>query len=428
MQPPDEDTFLWSTRGLMVVLASSVCGVGYLDRAAAGLLVVPMAEELGWSMEERGRILSAFFTGYICTQVPGGLLAQRLGPRRVLGTALALWSVAAIAAPEAADISPTLLFAALFVMGLVQGPMMPCVAALFASWVPRTERARAVTLTSVGGASGSVSAYYFAPWLAVVAGWRNAWRLFGWIGIGLSVAWFLLAKDSPSTPAASIEEDPAQGPGKAEAKSPLASLTNPKLRSGAAVAAYVAHAGQASAAYTLLLWLPTYLSRSFDMELEDISIYLTLPKVVEMVTAVYAGQFADGLLRRGFTCVQVRQLCTCVSLGISVVMLVLLASARDRLFAGGCICVLFPCMSVCNAGFQAAYLDIGGKDSSLILAFGNMLATLPGIASPIYGAWVLEATGSWHCLFYSVACVQVFAAVFFYKKFGVGQRADFIKV
>lgn len=112
MEPPDKDAFLWSARGLMVVLASTVCGVGYLDRASAGLLVVPMAEELGWSMEERGRILSAFFTGYVCTQIPGGLLAQRLGPRRVLGTALAMWSLAAMAAPEAADISPTLLFAA----------------------------------------------------------------------------------------------------------------------------------------------------------------------------------------------------------------------------------------------------------------------------------------------------------------------------
>jgi MFS family permease len=306
--------------------------------------------------------------------------------------------------------------------------MMPCVAALFASWVPRTERARAVTLTSVGGASGSVSAYYFAPWLAVIAGWRNAWRIFGWIGIGLAVAWFFLVKDSPNTPAASTEDDPAQPPGKVEIKSPLASLRNPMLRSGSALAAYVAHAGQSSAAYTLLLWLPTYLSRSFDLDLDEISIYLTVPKLVEMVISLYAGQFADGLLRRGFTSVQVRQLCTCVSLCISVILLVLLASARDLLFAGCCICVLFPCMSVCNAGFQAAYLDIGGKDSSLVLAFGNMLATLPGIVSPIYGAWVLEATGSWHCLFYSVATVQVLAAVFFYKKFGVVQRADFIKV
>merc|ERR1740121_53063 len=58
-------------------------------------------------MEERGRILSAFFTGYVCTQIPGGLLAQRLGPRRVLGSALAMWSLAAMAAPEAADISPS---------------------------------------------------------------------------------------------------------------------------------------------------------------------------------------------------------------------------------------------------------------------------------------------------------------------------------
>lgn len=120
LEKEQEESFYCSKRGSVVIMLGVVCAVGYLDRSVGGLLILPMGEELQWSMEERGRVLAAFFTGYIFTQIPGGILAQRLGARRVLGTALGVWSTAVVMAPWAAAISPNALCALLMVVGLSQ--------------------------------------------------------------------------------------------------------------------------------------------------------------------------------------------------------------------------------------------------------------------------------------------------------------------
>jgi MFS transporter, ACS family, solute carrier family 17 (sodium-dependent inorganic phosphate cotransporter), other len=44
-----------------------------------------MAKEFGWSSTTQGLILSSFFVGYLTTQVLGGVLADRLGGKGVLG-------------------------------------------------------------------------------------------------------------------------------------------------------------------------------------------------------------------------------------------------------------------------------------------------------------------------------------------------------
>jgi len=422
-QPLDDTSFVWSKRGLMVVMASAACGVGFLDRSAAGLLVVPMSEELGWTLDERGHVLSAFFSGYICTQIFGGLLAQRLGPRLVLGTAILLWSLATMIIPEAAVKSPQALFMALCTMGMMQGPIMPSMTALLSRWIPPTERARAISLTGVGVASGSLSAYYFAPLLAVVLGWRNVWRIFGCIGIIFAAVWFSLVRDDPSSSSSRLQgilaepeaDDKSQAfANRAEGKSMFAALRNPQLRSWPAAAVYVAHMGQTSGNYTLLLWVPTYFSRVFNLPIGELGIYLTAPKFVEIAVALYIGQVADGLLKRGYTIVQVRQLCICTSFCVSAMTFVVFAHAQQLALAACCVCILQACVPVCSAGFNASYLDIGGQDSGVMQSCGNMLASLPGIATPIFGAWVVARTGSWHGLFQTIAVLQMFAAAFFY--------------
>jgi len=40
--------------------------------------------EFNWSESQQGIILAAFFYGYVTTQIPGGMLAQRFGGKRLL--------------------------------------------------------------------------------------------------------------------------------------------------------------------------------------------------------------------------------------------------------------------------------------------------------------------------------------------------------
>ena len=79
------DVDLWaappttSTRKILVIatllfLSEVIC---YADRVAISVAVVMMKKELGYSESVVGSILSAFFFGYACTQIPGEFVSSR---------------------------------------------------------------------------------------------------------------------------------------------------------------------------------------------------------------------------------------------------------------------------------------------------------------------------------------------------------------
>ena len=62
--------------------------LNYVDRAALSIANPLIREELGLSIADMGLLLSAFLWAYAFSQLPGGALTDRLGPRRLLGLGL----------------------------------------------------------------------------------------------------------------------------------------------------------------------------------------------------------------------------------------------------------------------------------------------------------------------------------------------------
>lgn len=69
------------------------------DRLLMSVAIIPMSEEFGWSLTEKGYILSSFGIGYITTQVGGGHLAKLYGYENVLTCAVFVWSMATVMTP-----------------------------------------------------------------------------------------------------------------------------------------------------------------------------------------------------------------------------------------------------------------------------------------------------------------------------------------
>ncbi|MEM1063413.1 MAG: MFS transporter, partial [Planctomycetota bacterium] len=65
----------------------------YVDRACISVAKGDVQDDLGLSDQQIGWVFSAFALGYALFQTPGGWLADRLGPRRVLATIVIAWSV-----------------------------------------------------------------------------------------------------------------------------------------------------------------------------------------------------------------------------------------------------------------------------------------------------------------------------------------------
>ena len=100
----------WPRRYTVIILFALSTVLCYVDRVNISIAIIPLAHAKGYSDAERGLILSSFFWGYLWFQLPGGLLADRFGGKRVLGTGVALG----------------LRSFALSVLGTVQSMPLPC--------------------------------------------------------------------------------------------------------------------------------------------------------------------------------------------------------------------------------------------------------------------------------------------------------------
>src|SRR4029078_4308541 len=74
---------------VLCFLATFIC---YLDRTNISVTVIPMAQQFCCDPKREGTVLSAFFVGYLMTQILGGRLADRFGGKVVLGCGVLLWS------------------------------------------------------------------------------------------------------------------------------------------------------------------------------------------------------------------------------------------------------------------------------------------------------------------------------------------------
>ena len=92
----------WPRRYSISGLAIAAMFICYMDRVNISIAIIPMSQELGWDPEKQGLVLSAFFIGYLLTQVIGGRLADRFGAKVVLGLAVLTWSLFTFVTPIAA--------------------------------------------------------------------------------------------------------------------------------------------------------------------------------------------------------------------------------------------------------------------------------------------------------------------------------------
>ena len=78
-----------------------------------------------WTASRQGWLKSSFFWGYILLQIHGGSLAEKLGTRKVLGTALFITAILTLLTPLVAVWNVNLLLALRILMGVAEAVTFP---------------------------------------------------------------------------------------------------------------------------------------------------------------------------------------------------------------------------------------------------------------------------------------------------------------
>ena len=213
------------------------------QRNGLTLAIVRMQAELRWDRSTQGKLLAAFYFGYMAGQLPSGYIAARFGPRISVTVGLLCSSLLNLLLPLAAMHASWWAVAALRVlMGLAQSTFFPGFAALWSTWAPPMERSRlggsppagALTGACVCSALGGLQIEAHLPW--PIGGWTGVFGLWGCVGVAYAAAWWLLIADTPDDACESAARMRRTGCSSHEQKYIREALGDQLLASGARVA------------------------------------------------------------------------------------------------------------------------------------------------------------------------------------------------
>lgn len=191
-------------RWRIVLVLAIVAGVTYIDRLTLGIVAKFILDEYKLSTQSMGWILGAFSLGYAVFHVPGGWLADRYGPGRVLAGAILWFSIftaltaVAPSLPIVNLLGPVWAFAIVrFTMGLGEAAALPVGNKMMAYWLGEKELAFGTSIFLAGVGAGGVFAPFFISWLIKHWGWRASFFVSGAVGTALAIICYTYVTSRP---------------------------------------------------------------------------------------------------------------------------------------------------------------------------------------------------------------------------------------
>lgn len=363
----------WPERVRVVFLCFVSMILCNCDRINVSVAILPMADHYGWSQTTVGIVQSAFFWGYVLTQVPGGYVADRFGGKQVLAVGVVSWSLMTVLTPLAASSGLGVLLLARALLGIGEGVAMPAMNNMVSKWVPKTERSRSLSLVYSGMYLGSVIGLWLCPGLIAQFGWPSVFYFFGALGFVWWVAW---QTGVSATPELSQTISPRElrfirsgrdAQGTPANASPADIPWRRILGSSATWAIIVAHFCVTWGYFVLLTWLPTYFNKQLGFNLAASSFLSIVPWLAMFISANVGGIIADTLLARDWSITTVRKLMQTIGFLGPALFLSLVGSTTNPAHA---VCYMTAALgfgSFSQSGVYSNHQDIGPKFTGTLL-------------------------------------------------------------
>ncbi|MGH7337482.1 MAG: ACS family MFS transporter, partial [Myxococcota bacterium] len=386
----------------------------YVDRVNISLAIVAMTKEFGWNKTTSGFVMSSFFIGYLLTQVPGGLLASRLGGKHVLAFGVLFWSLFTALTPPAAYAGFAVLIAARIAMGMGEGVTFPAIYALFARWVPANRRSRAAGLVFSAIPLGVVSAQLATPLLVTGFGWPWAFYVFAVLGPLWWLVWQPLTASTPAEHPRVSEAELRELEGEAGAATPVAAPSTRALLGNTAVwAIVIGHFCSNWSGYVILSWAPFYMLERFCVDYHAIGLYVMAPSIISFLFLNGAGALGDALISRGLSVTAVRKLMQTIGFGGQTTALFALTQVQTAEAAVAVMCASALFGAAVAAGFACNHLDVAPRHAGAVMGLSNTAGTIPGVIGVTFSGWLVDVTGSWSIVFLTAAGIKLFGLAFF---------------
>jgi MFS family permease len=157
-------------------------------------VVVPV---LNMKMAQAGAFMGAFYFGYIITQIPAGLLADRFGVRVILAASLVIEGLSTFGMGYISTYDAG--FALRFITGLGAGAVYGACARSLMEWFEPKERGIAFGIMLAGPSGGILLSSVIVPPLNAWIGWQGAFQTVGLATIAVGIVIYFLVRSSETT-------------------------------------------------------------------------------------------------------------------------------------------------------------------------------------------------------------------------------------
>ena len=376
----------------------------YLDRSLLPMALPFIGQEFQLSPTLMGVAASAFFVGYAAMQIPGGLIADKFGPRTTITVGVACWSLFSLLTGTATNLKHLISLRILF--GIGEGVHPPAAFKALSAWFPASERARANGFVMSSNALGPMIAPMLIAAVIGAFGWRSVFYLVSIPGflIAFAVYWYLRDRpaEHPQMTARELSEIGVEG--RKEERLGLPEL----LRYKALWQLFFIYMTWDVTWWGFQAWLPSYLLKGRGFTLFATGAVATLPYAAGFAGLLIAGYISDWTGKR-------KPVLMTLLLGNALFML-LTATATNTTMAVIFLTVTGFFLSAIHGPFWSLPMELLPTNvmgySSGFLNTGGQIA---GIASPIVIGALIQWTGHYDAGFVfmaasaSVSALLVFA-------------------
>ena len=356
--------FRWLVLGVFVLSSA----INYLDRQTLAMLAPVLRAEFRLSNTDYGLILAAFSVTYAVSAPFAGMLIDRVGLNRAASLAVGLWSCAGIATGFTSGLAG--LVGCRAVLGSAEAAGIPSAGKAIHQYLRPAERALGNAVNQAGVSLGMILAPPVATYLAVRAGWRQAFVVTGVLGLIWIPVWQWTsgrARVAPTTK--------------------LSSGAGAEMLADHRMWAFVTANALSMVGYSLWTnWTTLYLVEVHGLTLVQAAWYSWIPPVLAAVGGVSGGWLSLWLVARGLSALRAR-FRVCVAASVVSLATAAIPLAPGAAWAAAGISLSIFAVSAFSVNMYTMPLDaFGGQRAAfavsiLVASYGGVQA----VVSPVFG-------------------------------------------
>ncbi|MCC7008997.1 MAG: MFS transporter [Acidobacteria bacterium] len=385
--------------------------ITYIDRVAISQAAPFISQDLGLSRVELGWALAIFGYAYAAFEIPGGWLADRIGPRKVLMRIVLWWSTFTAATGWAAGATSLILVRGLF--GAGEAGAFPSITRTLTGWLPKGERERAQAFVWLATRLSAALTPTLVLWLIVTVSWRRAFEIFGVLGVVWAVVFYRWFRDDPSEHPSVNRAELALLPSASERRVAHRGVPWRQLFSHRAVwLLSIQYMCVAYGWWFYVNWLPTYLREARGTSFQLGAVLAGLPLLFGGIGCLVSAAVLPRLARRVGS----------VMLARRIVAIVGFVGASASIFTFTAIAEPVRAMFVLGlAGFfndlimppaWAGTMDVGGRYAGTVSGAMNTMGSIAGAFSVTFVGYLLTWTGdNWTATFLVSASIYLAGAI-----------------